>query len=271
MPTKNEAPAARGHVNKVEQALENIIFASRWIQAPLYAGLIAAGVIYAWKFLEHLLHMVHDIQSLTETQVMLGVLTLVDITMVANLLTMVIIGGYATFVSRLDLTGHPDRPDWLEHIDAGTMKVKLAGSLVGVSGIHLLQTFINVPRPGKRRPAGRGQVAGDHPRGLPAQQHHAGLHREDPSQQSPLKERPMATWLKIWNFLWHLITGLESVAFVLAALLFVLAWAWGKNGIKKLSKKREAQLWQATGTLVLLKLALMAFTVSVQVFFYLKN
>ncbi len=128
----------------VEKTIEQVIFASRWIQAPLYAGLILAGVLYAFKFLQHLWHMTWDLGHMTETQVMLGVLTLVDITMVANLLTMVIIGGYATFVSRLDLEGHPDRPDWLEHIDAGTMKVKLAGSLVGVSGIHLLQTFINI-------------------------------------------------------------------------------------------------------------------------------
>lgn len=129
---------------RLEMGMERLIFASRWVQAPLYVGLIVAGVLYAYKFVEHLVHMVHDLNGLTETQVMLGVLTLVDITMVANLLTMVIIGGYATFVSRLDLAGHPDRPDWLEHIDAGTMKVKLAGSLVGVSGIHLLQSFINM-------------------------------------------------------------------------------------------------------------------------------
>ena len=75
---------------------------------------------------------------------MLGVLSLVDITMVANLLVMVIIGGYATFVSRLHIENHEDRPEWLEKIDAGTLKVKLAGSLVGVSGIHLLKSFINI-------------------------------------------------------------------------------------------------------------------------------
>lgn len=135
---------AHRNANKLEKGIERIIFASRWVQAPLYVGLVLAGVLYAWKFLEHLIHMTYDLSNLSETQVMLGVLTLVDITMVANLLTMVIIGGYATFVSRLDLDGHPDRPDWLEHIDAGTMKVKLAGSLVGVSGIHLLQSFINM-------------------------------------------------------------------------------------------------------------------------------
>jgi uncharacterized protein (TIGR00645 family) len=141
--------------NKAEKALEGLIFASRWVQAPMYAGLIVAGVFYAWKFLVHLWHMGVDLNQLSETQIMLGVLSLVDITMVANLLTMVIIGGYATFVSKLDLVGHPDRPDWLEHIDAGTMKVKLAGSLVGVSGIHLLQTFINM---GDLSAAGRSET-----------------------------------------------------------------------------------------------------------------
>lgn len=144
--------------SKFEQGMERLIFASRWVQAPLYVGLIVAGVLYAYKFVEHLLHMVHDLNGLTETQVMLGVLTLVDITMVVNLLTMVIIGGYATFVSRLDLAGHPDRPDWLEHIDAGTMKVKLAGSLVGVSGIHLLQSFINMNALSKADPIVYGQT-----------------------------------------------------------------------------------------------------------------
>ena len=134
-------PATAG---KGQSFLESLIFASRWVQAPLYLGLIVAGVLYAYKFAEHLWHMIHDVGSLGETEIMLGVLTLVDITMVANLLVMVIIGGYATFVSRLDIDGHPDKPDWLDHIDAGTMKVKLAGSLVGVSGIHLLQTFIAV-------------------------------------------------------------------------------------------------------------------------------
>lgn len=137
-------PASPVTTGKGQSFLENMIFASRWVQAPLYLGLIVAGVLYAYKFAEHLWHMIHDVGSLGETEIMLGVLTLVDITMVANLLVMVIIGGYATFVSRLDIDGHPDKPDWLDHIDAGTMKVKLAGSLVGVSGIHLLQTFIAV-------------------------------------------------------------------------------------------------------------------------------
>ena len=130
--------------NKAEIILEKLIFASRWIQAPLYAGLIIGGVLYAYKFTVELIHLCIHIETITESALMLGVLTLVDITMVANLLIMVIIGGYSTFVSKMNIESHEDRPDWLKKVDAGTLKVKLAGSLVGVSGIHLLQTFINI-------------------------------------------------------------------------------------------------------------------------------
>ena len=129
---------------RVEQAFETAVFASRWIQAPLYGGLIVAELLYAYKFLVELWEMVHHIGDSSETIFMLGVLSLIDITMVANLLTMVVIGGYATFVSKLDLDGHPDRPDWLSHVDPGTIKVKLAASLIGISSIHLLKAFVNV-------------------------------------------------------------------------------------------------------------------------------
>lgn len=128
----------------IEHAFEAAIFASRWIQAPLYVGLIVAEILYAYKFLVELWEMVRDIQHLSETVFMLGILSLIDITMVANLLTMVVIGGYATFVSKLDLDGHRDRPDWLSHVDPGTIKVKLAASLIGISSIHLLKAFVNV-------------------------------------------------------------------------------------------------------------------------------
>lgn len=130
--------------NQLEKVFEKLIFLSRWIQAPLYAGLIIGGMLYTYKFMVELIHLCSSINEITETVLMLGVLTLVDITMVANLLIMVIIGGYSTFVSRLDIDKHEDRPEWLQKIDAGSLKVKLAGSLVGVSGIHLLQTFINI-------------------------------------------------------------------------------------------------------------------------------
>ncbi len=136
--------SGHGGVSKIEHGFEKLIFASRWIQAPLYAGLIIAELLYVYKFLVELWHMIFEVRELTETIFMLGILSLIDITMVANLLTMVVIGGYATFVSKLDLEGHRDKPDWLTHIDPGTIKVKLAASLIGISSIHLLKSFVNL-------------------------------------------------------------------------------------------------------------------------------
>lgn len=119
------------------------IFVSRWLQAPLYLGLIVAQGVYVWQFMRELWHLVSDLSHLTENSIMLIVLGLVDVVMVANLLIMVIIGGYETFVSRIDLRGHPDQPEWLSHVNANVLKVKLAMSIVGISSIHLLRTFIN--------------------------------------------------------------------------------------------------------------------------------
>jgi uncharacterized protein (TIGR00645 family) len=130
--------------SRVEHVFETIVFASRWIQAPLYGGLIVAELLYAYKFLVELWEMIRHIDQQKETAFMLGILGLIDVTMVANLLTMVIIGGYATFVSKLDLEGHADRPDWLTHIDPGTIKIKLAASLIGISSIHLLKSFVDI-------------------------------------------------------------------------------------------------------------------------------
>jgi uncharacterized protein (TIGR00645 family) len=136
--------ASHAASNRVEAFFESVVFASRWIQAPLYAGLIVAELLYAYRFLVELWEMVVHINKMEETVFMLGVLGLIDVTMVANLLTMVVIGGYATFVSKLDLEHHPDRPDWLTHVDPGTIKIKLAASLIGISSIHLLKGFVDV-------------------------------------------------------------------------------------------------------------------------------
>ena len=130
-------------MNKSIQALESFIFWSRWLQAPLYIGLIAAQGVYVYQFMHELLHLVTKAGSLNENEVMLIVLGLIDVVMIANLLIMVIIGGYETFVSRLDLEGHPDQPEWLSHVNAGVLKVKLAVALISISSIHLLRTFIN--------------------------------------------------------------------------------------------------------------------------------
>jgi len=126
--------------------LETFIFWSRWIQAPLYLGLIVAQVVYVYLFLTELTHLVQNAfgsNQINETQVMLIVLGLIDVVMIANLLIMVIIGGYETFVSRLHLEDHPDQPEWLSHVNAGVLKIKLSAAIIGISSIHLLKTFIN--------------------------------------------------------------------------------------------------------------------------------
>lgn len=125
--------------------LGNFMFWSRWLQAPLYLGLIVAQGVYVYHFLHELWHLVSHTTRLSETQIMLVVLGLIDVVMIANLLLMVIVGGYETFVSRLRLEAHPDKPEWLSHVNAGVLKVKLAMALIGISSIHLLKSFINAP------------------------------------------------------------------------------------------------------------------------------
>lgn len=129
--------------NRSRAVLTGIIFASRWLQAPLYFGLIVAQGVYVYHFMIELVHLVTGANSIGETEIMLIVLGLIDVVMIANLLIMVIIGGYETFVSRLNLGGHPDQPEWLSQVNAGTMKIKLSMALIGISSIHLLKTFIN--------------------------------------------------------------------------------------------------------------------------------
>ncbi|AJP48199.1 membrane protein [Rugosibacter aromaticivorans] len=130
-------------MNRLINPLEKLIFASRWLQAPLYLGLIAAQGVYVYQFMHELANLISRVGSLDEAQVMLIVLGLIDVVMIANLLIMVIIGGYETFVSRLDLEDNPDQPEWLSHVNAGVLKVKLATALIGISSIHLLKSFIN--------------------------------------------------------------------------------------------------------------------------------
>ncbi|MGW5688133.1 TIGR00645 family protein [Nonomuraea sp. NPDC003754] len=147
-------PARRG------RGLGHLMFASRWLQAPLYLGLIVAQGLYVWQFMVELWHLGDTIitghvsqatvdafggvDSLPgpEVIVMLAVLGLIDVVMISNLLIMVIVGGYETFVSRIDLTDHPDEPEWLSHVNANVLKVKLGTAIIGISSVHLLQTFI---------------------------------------------------------------------------------------------------------------------------------
>ncbi len=145
--------------------LPNLIFMSRWLQLPLYLGLILAQGVYVYHFWVELLHLVEavfgskaalqmlvtsigytstvNVTGLNETIIMLVVLALIDVVMISNLLIMVIVGGYETFVSRLRLEGHPDQPEWLSHVNASVLKVKLATAIIGISSIHLLKSFIN--------------------------------------------------------------------------------------------------------------------------------
>jgi uncharacterized protein (TIGR00645 family) len=147
--------------------LPNLIFMSRWLQLPLYLGLILAQVVYVFHFWVELIHLIEAAAGdkialqaimdasavkgqvaptdakLTETIIMLVVLGLIDVVMISNLLIMVIVGGYETFVSRMNLEGHPDQPEWLSHVNASVLKVKLATAIIGISSIHLLKTFIN--------------------------------------------------------------------------------------------------------------------------------
>jgi uncharacterized protein (TIGR00645 family) len=145
--------------------LPALIFASRWLQLPLYLGLIAAQAVYVFHFWVELVHLLEaafgsetalqqlvtsigyktnaPVGHLNETVIMLVVLALIDVVMISNLLIMVIVGGYETFVSRMNLEGHPDQPEWLSHVNASVLKVKLATAIIGISSIHLLKTFIN--------------------------------------------------------------------------------------------------------------------------------
>jgi uncharacterized protein (TIGR00645 family) len=150
----------------------SLIFASRWLQLPLYLGLIVAQGVYVWLFWQELYYLLlaafgnnaaltHVLDAVTvegverpsalnETVIMLVVLGLIDVVMISNLLIMVIVGGYETFVSRMNLEGHPDQPEWLSHVNASVLKVKLATAIIGISSIHLLKTFINADAYGEK-------------------------------------------------------------------------------------------------------------------------
>jgi len=128
-----------------------LIFSSRWLQLPLYLGLIVAQGVYVILFLKELWHLVLHSFDYSELQIMLVVLALIDVVMISNLLIMVIVGGYETFVSRLELERHPDQPEWLSHVNASVLKIKLAMAIIGISSIHLLRTFIEAGSLGSGR------------------------------------------------------------------------------------------------------------------------
>ena len=129
--------------------LPQLIFSSRWLQLPLYIGLIVAQGVYVLLFVKELWHLVHGAMSFTEQEIMLLVLGMIDVVMISNLLIMVIVGGYETFVSRMELERHPDQPEWLSHVNASVLKIKLAMAIIGISSIHLLRVFIYAGQLGK--------------------------------------------------------------------------------------------------------------------------
>jgi uncharacterized protein (TIGR00645 family) len=131
--------------------LPQLIFSSRWLQLPLYLGLIVAQGVYVILFLKELWHLMLHAFDFSEQQIMLVVLGLIDVVMISNLLIMVIVGGYETFVSRLELQNHPDQPEWLSHVNASVLKIKLAMAIIGISSIHLLRTFIEAGSLGSER------------------------------------------------------------------------------------------------------------------------
>lgn len=140
------------HANRaIEQSIEYLVFAARWFQAPIYIGLIIASGLYVYKFMQELMNLALNLQEMTEVHVMLAILGLIDISMVLNLLVIVIIGGYSIFTSRLDFEGSEDKPQWLDHLDADRLKVKLSTSLASISGVHLLKTFIDIHTETKER------------------------------------------------------------------------------------------------------------------------
>lgn len=131
-------------MHNVEKQIERFIFFSRWIQLPIYLGLIVVSILYAGKFFVQLFGLIVNFTELNENMIMLSVLGLIDISMVINLLVVVFIGGYWTFVSKIEFDNHVDKPDWLNKINASTLKIKLIVSLVSISGVHLLKTFIDI-------------------------------------------------------------------------------------------------------------------------------
>lgn len=130
-------------MSSLKKSISRLIFMGRWLQAPLYIGLIAVLAAYVYRFIIELYHLIIHLNGFDDTAIMLSVLDLIDVVMIANLIIMVVLGGYETFVSRLNLDTHPDQPEWLDHLDAGAMKIKLALALIGISSIHLLRTFID--------------------------------------------------------------------------------------------------------------------------------
>ncbi len=130
----------------MEKAIERVLFASRWLMAPMYLGLVGALLILLWSFLKELVHYVMILPELEVDDAVMAVLSMIDLTLAANLVVIVIFSGYENFVSRMDLDDHEDRPDWQGEVDFSALKLKLIASIVAISGIHLLKVFMDVEK-----------------------------------------------------------------------------------------------------------------------------
>ncbi|MBN8532028.1 MAG: TIGR00645 family protein [Alphaproteobacteria bacterium] len=130
----------------MERLIEQGLFASRWLMAPFYVGLVGALVVLLFAFCEELLHFILMIPNITANDAVLGVLSLIDLSLAGNLLLIVIFSGYENFVSKFDDADHVDRPEWQGTVDFSTLKLKLVASIVAISGIHLLKVFMNVEK-----------------------------------------------------------------------------------------------------------------------------
>jgi uncharacterized protein (TIGR00645 family) len=131
---------------KIEHVLETLLFASRWILAPFYLGLAVSLIVLLIKFAAELVHMATHAFTSTESDVILGVLALVDLTLTGSLLVIVIFSGYENFVSKIDHSGHRDWPEWMGTIDFSGLKLKLLSSIVAISAIQLLKQFMSIQK-----------------------------------------------------------------------------------------------------------------------------
>jgi uncharacterized protein (TIGR00645 family) len=131
--------------NKLEVALETTIFKSRWLLAPFYIGLVLSIALLFVKFVQEFWHIASHVVSMSESDVVIGVLALVDLSLVGSLLLMIIFSGYEIFISKINLDNHEDRPDWMGKVNFSGLKLKVIGAIVAISAIDLLKTFMNIP------------------------------------------------------------------------------------------------------------------------------
>lgn len=138
-------------MRNIERVVEHGLFASRWFMAPFYVGLVLALIILLVSFTQELAHFVMNISHITPNEAVLGVLSLIDLSLAGNLLLIVIFSGYENFVSKMDIGNHKDKPEWQGTVDFSTLKLKLVASIVAISGIHLLKVFMEIDKMTERQ------------------------------------------------------------------------------------------------------------------------